>query len=359
MNAPLEPCPAPRILVVEDEPTLRRGLCRLIEAAGYRSLEADCLSAARSQLALGGVDVVVLDIGLPDGNGLSLLKQDALLRGEVPTLVFTSSRERCDVQTALDQGAVGFLPKSTDNFTVSAHIQIAVRQAAERRAAARDRCQLESSLADLVSRWHGLPRGLAAGFCSAWDLRHVETGAHVRRIGAYSEVLALALGASQSDATMLGEVAVLHDIGKIAIPDSILCKPGPLTRAELEIMKRHPVEGARMLHAATHPFFDQAALVARWHHERWDGSGYPDGLRGEEFPRDARIVAVADVYDALGQARCYKAAWSPEEIVAYFSKCSGAQFEAKIVEALFDSLPRLRQLADQFPDAGSFPLPQS
>lgn len=111
-----------------------------------------------------------------------------------------------------------------------------------------------------------------------------------------------------------------------------------------------------MLQAATHPFFDRAAVVARWHHERWDGSGYPDGLRGDECPRDARIVAVADVYDALGQTRCYKPAWTPDQIFAYFSKCSGAQFEAKIVAALFDSLPRLRELAGQLPDSGTFPL---
>ena len=168
----------------------------------------------------------------------------------------------------------------------------------------------------------------------------------------------VALGATQDDATMLGEVAVLHDIGKIVIPDSILCKPGPLTPAEFEIMKRHPAEGARLLRAGAHPFFDQAALVAAWHHERWDGSGYPDHLRGEECPLDARIVAVADVYDALGQARCYKAAWSPEQISAYFAKASGTQFEPKIVDALFDSLPRLRELAVEFPDSGTFPTHQ-
>lgn len=359
MNAPLNgPRSAPRVLVVDDEPTLRRGVCKLIEEAGYRALEADCLSAARKQLALGDVDVVVLDIGLPDGNGLSLLNQYAPLRGEVPTLVFTSSRERGDLQAALEQGAAGFLAKSTDSFTVRAQIEIAVRQAADRRAAARDRDALKSSLAGLVSRWHGLPRGLAQGFCSAWDLRHIETGAHVRRIGAYSEVLALALGYTQDDATMLGEVAVLHDIGKIVIPDAILCKPGPLTPAEFEIMKRHPAEGARLLRAGAHPFFDQAAIVAAWHHERWDGSGYPDRLRGEECPLDARIVAVADVYDALGQARCYKAAWSPEQISAYFAKSSGTQFEPKIVDALFDSLPRLRELAVEYPDSGSFPTHQ-
>lgn len=343
----------PRVLVVEDEPALRRGVCRLAEGAGYRALEADSLSAARKQLATGEVDVLVLDIGLPDGSGLALLSHEPV-GAQVPTLVFTSSRARSDLQTALDLGAVGFLSKSTDDLTLGAQIEIAVRQAKGRRAAAHERRRLETSLADLVSRWDGLPRGLAQGFCSAWDLRHIETGAHVRRIGAYSEVLSLALGASQSEAAMLGEVAVLHDIGKIAIPDTILCKPGPLTPAELAMMQRHPLEGEKLLRAGAHPFLDHAALVARWHHERWDGSGYPDGLRGEQCPRDARIVAVADVYDALGQARCYKPAWTSEQIYTYFAKSSGLQFEPKLVEALFDSLPRLRELAAELPDSGTF-----
>jgi response regulator RpfG family c-di-GMP phosphodiesterase len=338
MNAPL---PAqseqPRVLVVEDEPALRRGVCRLAQGAGYRVLEADSLSAAREQLASGDVDVLVLDIGLPDGSGLALMSHEPA-SARVPTLVFTSSRERSDLQSALDLGAVAFLSKSTDDLTLSAQIAIAVRQAKGRRAAAHERQRLETSLADMVSRWDGLPRGLAQGFCSAWDLRHIETGAHVRRIGAYSEVLSLALGASPSEAAMLGEVAVLHDIGKIAIPDNILCKPGPLTPAELAIMQQHPIEGAKLLRAGAHPFLDHAALVARWHHERWDGSGYPDGLRGTKIPLGSRIVLACDAYCAMVAPRPYRPALSEREAIAELRRRAGTQFDPQVVTALLDVL---------------------
>jgi response regulator RpfG family c-di-GMP phosphodiesterase len=212
------------------------------------------------------------------------------------------------------------------------------------------RTSLETSLRDVQGMLDRLPRQLAQHFTGAWDLRHVETGAHVRRMGAYSEALALTLGFASDDAATLGEVAMLHDIGKLAIPDAILTKPGKLTAEEFEIMKLHPAAGARMLADTEHPFLVRAAQVALRHHERWDGSGYPGNLIGEQCPYDARIVAVADVYDALGQPRCYKPGWSDDEIEAYFRKTSGRLFEPKIVDALLESRPRLVEIAARLPD---------
>ena len=343
------------VLVVDDEPAQRHGLCRLIQQTGYRVLEAGSVAAAKGVLDGSNVDVVVLDVGLPDGNGLSLLNHPRLEEKSVGAVVLTASRDRADLQTALERGATSYLAKGADELTVQAQIEIALRQVEARREAATQRHGLESALAESLARWDGLPRGMAEAFCAAWDLRHIETGAHVRRIGSYSEVLALALGFPASDASRLGEVAVLHDLGKVAIPDAILCKAGPLTSAELEIMKRHTVEGAKMLGATKHPFFEQAALVALRHHERWDGSGYPDGLRGDACPLEARIVAVADVYDALGHARCYKSAWTDEQIRRHFLEASGKLFEARIVDALLSAQPQLRRLAAALPDSGTLP----
>jgi putative two-component system response regulator len=212
---------------------------------------------------------------------------------------------------------------------------------------------MEASLAEGLAQWDQLPRKLAESLCGAWDLRHVETGAHVRRIAAYSEVLASAVDMSSHDALQLGHAALLHDIGKIAIPDAILTKPGRLTEQEFEIMKRHTTEGARLLSGVEHPLLQRAAVVALRHHERWNGSGYPDGLRGDACPLDARIVAVVDVYDALGHARCYKTAWSEERIATFFREGSGTQFEARIVDALFNCAPRLKQLAQEWPEHDS------
>ena len=344
-----------RVLVVDDEQPLRSGLRRLLERTGHHTLEAASVAAAKGVLDESSVDVMVVDVGLPDGSGLSLLRHPSVVNKSVMAVVLTASRDEGDLRTALERGATSYLSKGADDLTVQAQIEIALRQAAARREAANVRQGLESALAESVARWEGLPRGVALGFCAAWDLRHIETGAHVRRIGAYSEVLALALGFSANAAANLGEVAILHDIGKIAIPDAILCKNGRLTDAEFEIMKRHTLEGAKILGSAKHPFFERASLVALRHHERWNGSGYPGGLQGEQCPLEARIVAAADVYDALGQARCYKPAWSEQQIGCYFREGSGSLFEARIVDALFDSLPELRRLGAGLPDSGTFP----
>jgi len=324
---------------------VRRGLRRLAEQAGHRVLEAD------SELQTGDVDVVLLDVGLPGESGLALLKDVRLLERATSVVVFTGSEDRVHMRTALASGAISYLRKSADALTIEAQIEIALRQARAHREALASRQRLEGSLADVLSSWESVPRKLAEGLCSAWDLRHVETSTHVRRIGAYTKVVASALGSSDKDALGLGDAAILHDLGKIAIPDAILCKPGQLTEQEFEIMKRHTVEGAHMLDGIKQPFFERAALVALRHHERWDGSGYPDGLVGEACPRDARIVAIVDVYDALGQPRCYKPAWREDQIIEFFREKSGKQFETVMVTALLDSIPRLRELAVEIPES--------
>jgi response regulator RpfG family c-di-GMP phosphodiesterase len=339
------------VLLVDDEPSVRRGLRRLAEQAGHRVLEAASVTAAKEQLDRGGVDVVLLDVGLAEENGLELLKDIRLMERAASTVVFTGSADRADMKLALASGALSYLRKSADAFTIEAQIEIALSHARAQRDALANRRKIEGSLTDALTSWEMLPRKLAEGLCSAWDLRHIETSSHVRRIGAYSTVLAKAVGFSDKDAAALGDAAILHDLGKIAIPDAILCKAGALTEQEFEIMKRHTVEGAHMLGGIEQPFFQRAAMLALRHHERWDGSGYPDGLVGEACPREARIVGIVDVYDALGQTRCYKAAWSAEQISAFFRERSGKQFESSLVAALFDSIPQLRELAFEIPEA--------
>jgi response regulator RpfG family c-di-GMP phosphodiesterase len=337
------------ILLVDDEAFVRRGLRRILERAGHRVLEAATVASARQALDGGDVDVVVLDLGLPDENGLGLLKHVSVGR-RTAVVVLTGSRNRLDMKSALSGGAMGYLLKSADPLAIEAQVEAALSQLRVQRDVRAAHESVACSLADMVLRWDTLPKDIALHLCSAWDLRHVETGAHVRRIGAYTEAMALALGLPSRGAAELGELAILPDVGKIAIPDAILSKPGRLTEAEFAIMKQHTVEGARMLGGIRHPFFERAAVIALRHHERWDGSGYPGGLHGDECVEDARIVSIVDVYDALGTPRCYKPAWEERRIVEYFRDSSGKQFQAGLVEALFDTLPRLRELARQFPD---------
>jgi response regulator RpfG family c-di-GMP phosphodiesterase len=309
------------------------------------------VAEARQALQRGGVGVIVLDVFLPDESGIELLRQ---LQGEhtdVNVIMITGCPGKWDMSESLRLGATSYLRKPLDAFVLEGQVA-AAQYSHEAKCRARERsAALEASLRDTKAMLDHVPRQLAQQLAGAWNLRHVETGAHVRRIGAYSQCLGLSLGLASDDAQTLGQVAMLHDIGKIAIPDSILTKPGRLTPEEFEIMKLHPQAGADMLSGANHPFLERAADVALRHHERWDGSGYPGGLRGEACSYDARIVAVADVYDALGQARCYKPGWSELEIERYFVENSGRLFEPTIVQALLDIRPRLREIAKSFPES--------
>ena len=293
---------------------------------------------------------MVLDVFLPDESGIELLRQLKRERADVDVLMLTGCPGRWDMSEAIRLGATSFLRKPLDPFVLEGQVAAAQHSYEAKCRARHSASALEKSLRDTQAMLDRVPRHLAQQLAGAWDLRHIETGAHVRRIGAYSESLGFSLGLTVEESETLGQVAMLHDIGKIAIPDAILGKPGKLTAEEFEIMKLHPKAGADMLGGASHPFLDRAAQVALRHHERWDGSGYPGNLRGEDCPYEARIVAVADVYDALGQARCYKPGWTDAEIEAYFVANSGRLFEPKIVEALLDGRPRLREIATRFPD---------
>lgn len=341
------------VLVVDDDPTARRAACRVLEQAGYEVRQAGSAGEARKALGREEIGVMVLDVFLPDESGIELLRQLKRDRADVDVVMLTGCPGQRDMGEALRLGATSYLRKPLDPFVLEGQVG-AAQYSHEAKCRARERsAALEASLRDTQTMLDRVPRQLAQQLAGAWDLRHVETGAHVRRIGAYSEALGSDLGMLPDEARTLGQVAMLHDIGKIAIPDAILAKPGKLTKAELEIMKLHAKAGAEMLSGASHPFLERAAQVALRHHERWDGSGYPGGLHGEDCPYDARIVAVADVYDALGQPRCYKPGWTESEIEKYFVESAGRLFERRLVEALLDARPRLREIAKTFPETAA------
>ncbi len=179
------------------------------------------------------------------------------------------------------------------------------------------------------------------------ESRSVETGHHVKRVGEIAALLAVRLGLPERQAALLRLAASMHDLGKLAIHDSILKKPGPLTPAEYEMMKTHSALGYEILKHSRRPLIQMAAVIAREHHENYDGSGYPDGLSGEEINIYSRITALADVFDALGMRRAYKAAWPLERILEYIRKERGKKFDPQLVDLFFrhiDEIERVRQL---------------
>ncbi len=182
------------------------------------------------------------------------------------------------------------------------------------------------------------------------ESRSKETGNHVKRVAEYSRILALGIGMSKKEADLLKEASPMHDIGKVGIPDSILNKPGKLSPKEREIMDRHTILGYEMLKHSKRELLRAAATVAYEHHEKWDGSGYPRGLQGEEIHIYGRITAVADVFDALGSDRVYKKAWADEEIFALFQKERGRHFDPKLVDAFFEKIDAIYEVRRRFAD---------
>ena len=185
------------------------------------------------------------------------------------------------------------------------------------------------------------------------ESRSKETGNHVKRVAEYSKILALHYGLSIEQAEMLKQASPMHDIGKVAIPDAILNKPGRFDESERRIMDTHAALGYEMLKSSNRPLLKLAATVAYEHHEKWDGSGYPQGLKGEDININGRITALADVFDALGSDRVYKKAWDEEKIFKLFKEERGKHFDPKLVDIFFDNLEEFLEVRDRFKDIES------
>lgn len=182
------------------------------------------------------------------------------------------------------------------------------------------------------------------------ESRSEETGNHVKRVAQYSYILAKASGLSDAEAELLKIASPMHDIGKVGIPDVILQKPGKLTKEEFEFMKTHTTIGYSLLKNSNRPIIKTAATIAHEHHEKWDGTGYPRGLKGEEIHLFARITAIADVFDALSSERAYKKAWELERILKLFNEEKGKQFDPKLVEIFHEQLPQIVRIKEKFAD---------
>jgi putative two-component system response regulator len=182
------------------------------------------------------------------------------------------------------------------------------------------------------------------------ESRSKETGNHVKRVAEYSKLLALYYGLDKKEAEMLKQASPMHDIGKVAIPDAVLNKPGRFDEAERKIMDTHAKLGFDMLNNSNRPLLNCAATVAHEHHEKWDGTGYPRGLKGEEIHIYGRITALADVFDALGSDRCYKKAWDDERIFKLFHEERGKHFEPKLIDIFFDNLDEFLEIRESLKD---------
>lgn len=249
----------------------------------------------------------------------------------IPIIFVTALSDAGDEAKGLNLGAVDYISKPVTPAVVKARVKTHLSLV--------DAQELKRTRLQIIQR---LGR--------ASEYKDNETGMHVMRMSHYSKVIALAYGYSEEDADNLFHAAPMHDIGKIGIPDSIMLKPDKLTEAEFEIMKKHPEIGAEILGDADSDLVELAKIVSMTHHEKWDGTGYPNQLKGEEIPLAGRIVALADVFDALTSVRPYKDAWPISKTMEYIKTQKNKHFDPTLVDLLESELDKILVIKDRWKD---------
>lgn len=292
------------------------------------------------------LDLVITDFSMPDLDGLGVIR--LLKRMEhlfdLPIVVVTALGDMDVRYAALDAGAADFLTRPINHRECQSRCRNLLKMRLFQQQNKRHAEVLEQRVAEVSEDLQNRNMEMLQRLAVVAEKRDSETGQHLLRMARYSTLLAREAGFSEANVHVIGMAAPLHDIGKIGIPDDILLAPRRLTESELRIMRTHPEIGYEMLQGSTSESMKMSADIARHHHECFDGSGYPLGLRGQDIPLSARIVAVADVWDALLSTRPYKRPWTEEAAIDMLLRGAGAQFDPMLVDAFLANLDTLRSI---------------
>ncbi len=327
------------ILIVDDEPA-NLAIMREILHGSYRLVFARNGSEALAAMIKHMPAMVLLDIGLPDISGYDLCRKIRELddSNQVKVIFITAYTDIAHEAAGFDAGGVDYIAKPVSpqivRARVGAHLSL-VRATA-----------LEQSYHDAI---------LMLGHAGHYNDN--DTGSHIWRMAAYAGALARGIGWSAEHSQRLELAAPMHDTGKLGIPQAILRKPGPLDEDEWVIMRTHPQIGYDILSKSKAPVFQLAAEIALRHHEKWDGSGYPGKLAGKDIPESARIIALADVFDALSMKRPYKEPWPLDRIVAHILAAAGTHFDPELVTVFADVLPQLMEVHHRWSDEADTTTP--
>jgi len=355
-----------KILIVDDEPYVCEVLSRWMSAEGYHCVAVPDAKAACEALECGKFTLVICDIMMPGMSGIGLL---AVIRERFPDMavvMVTGVNDRKTATRALKLGAFGYVIKPFDQNEVMINVANALQRRKLTLMAKEYERRLEAEVRERTDEVRIREQEIVLRLMSASEYRDDETGAHIRRIGLYSAALAEAAGWERDRTDLIRLAGPMHDIGKIGVPDTILLKPGKLTGEEFDLIKTHSDIGACILGGSKIPLLATARQIALAHHERWDSSGYPHGLSGEDIPECARIVAIADVYDALISHRVYRPALPEDEAIALMTEERGKQFDPHLFDLFLSVLPEfrcIRGIVDyvelQSPGKGEYPGEQA
>jgi putative two-component system response regulator len=354
----------PELLIVDDDEALRNWEERVVREQGYTCDSACDAGTANEQLEKSTYRLALLDVNMPGESGMDLLAHIRREYPEVAVLMVTGEDSTKLAMTAIELGAYGYLVKPVG----SGELLINVANALHRwRTDAENRRLVERLRATVEQRSHTLEdalQDLELSQTQVWvsqaetifrlarlvEFRDEETGHHLHRMSSYCEILARQAGFSQQRCEMMRLASQLHDVGKVAVPDSILLKRGKLTPQEFEVIKEHAEKGFQMLAGSPAEVVQLGALIARTHHERFDGSGYPCGLAGEDIPPEGRIAAVADVFDALTSDRVYRSALPVKSAVKMMQDERGKHFDPELLDAFFKAQSEIDAIRQAYAD---------
>ncbi len=325
------------ILSVDDTETNRLVIEKMLTGAGYKVTSA--VSGVEAIALLNGdvlPDLILLDVMMPEVNGFEtcrFIKNSNKSMAKIPVIFLTAMSDLKGIADAFEVGGVDYITKPFQKVELLARIKTHLKLKHYQDQ------EIEQTQRELIYT-----------IARITDIHSAETGNHIRRVSEYARLLALLVGYDTEKAEIFKLAAAMHDVGKIGIPHAILNKPGRLTSDERAVINRHPDIGHDILSQSKRPLLRAAAIVAHQHHEKYDGTGYPRGLKGKEIHILGRVAALADVFDALDTSRPYKKQWGLHQTITHIQNESGKHFDPRLVDLLIKNFGQFRKIRDKFPD---------